>query len=93
VYLEPVGDLLEIKADGKEGVDFMLLAGAPLNEPIAAQGSMVMNSPDQINKAYEDYQRGYMGTPWDHKLTNEEWQAHIRQAPCRYTYQNKVKEE
>ena len=93
VYLEPVGDLLEIKADGKEGVDFMLLAGAPLNEAIAAQGSMVMNSEDQINQAYADYQRGSMGTPWDHKLSDEEWQAHVRQAPCRYTYQNKVSEE
>jgi redox-sensitive bicupin YhaK (pirin superfamily) len=93
VYLEPVGDLLEIKAGNDVGVDFMLLAGAPLNEPIAAQGSMVMNSSDQINQAYADYQRGYMGTPWDHKLSNEEWQAHVGQAPCRYTYQNKVSEE
>jgi redox-sensitive bicupin YhaK (pirin superfamily) len=91
-YLEPVGDVLEIKA-AADGVDFMLLAGAPLNEPIAAQGSMVMNSPEQINQAYADYQRGYMGLPWDHKLSNEEWQAQLRQAPGRYTYQNEVSEE
>jgi redox-sensitive bicupin YhaK (pirin superfamily) len=86
-YLEAAGgDELVIVSNSKEGVDFLLLAGRPLLEPVAAQGSMVMNSAGEINDAYRDYQAGFMGQPWDHKLTNDEWKAHVQKYPCRYQY-------
>jgi redox-sensitive bicupin YhaK (pirin superfamily) len=86
-YLEPVGKQLVVSTlNKKDGVDFLLLAGAPLREPVAAQGSMVMNTGNQINEAYQDYQRGLMGNPWDYKLSNEEWLQHVAKNPCRYQY-------
>ncbi|HEY9064634.1 MAG TPA: pirin family protein [Burkholderiaceae bacterium] len=36
----------------------LLVAGAPLNEPIAQYGPFVMNSVEQIREAVEDFQRG-----------------------------------
>ena len=64
--------------------DFMVLAGEPLNEPVSAQGSMVMNYPDEINAAYRDYQMGLMGRPWPHTYSLEEWQTHVQQNPSVY---------
>ena len=84
-YMEPRGSRLVVKADDFDGADFLLLAGEPLNEPVSAQGSMVMNYPDEINQAYEDYQVGMMGKPWDHKLTDDEWINHIQQNGSRYS--------
>ena len=86
-YFERVGgDALEFFS--KNGADVLLLAGEPLfDEKVQAQGSMVMNTPEEINQAYSDYERGFMGRPWDHYLSNEEWKAHVQSFPCRYQYQ------
>lgn len=83
-YLGEYGDDLVVEADGNDEADFLLLAGEPLNEPVAAQGSMVMNSGDEINQAYVDYQALQMGAPWDEKLTDEEWLQHVSKYPSRY---------
>eukprot|EP00566_Odontella_aurita_P020044 CAMPEP_0113554350 /NCGR_PEP_ID=MMETSP0015_2-20120614/16100_1 /TAXON_ID=2838 /ORGANISM="Odontella" /LENGTH=293 /DNA_ID=CAMNT_0000455481 /DNA_START=530 /DNA_END=1411 /DNA_ORIENTATION=+ /assembly_acc=CAM_ASM_000160 len=83
-YMDPFGSELVIKA-GEDGADFLLMAGEPLDEPVSAQGSMVMNYPNEINKAYDDYQMGKMGKPWDHKLSDDEWLEHIRKYPSEYT--------
>ncbi|KPM47130.1 pirin family protein [Jiulongibacter sediminis] len=40
---------------------FILCAGEPLNEPVAAQGPFVMNSTTEILQAMRDYQMGKMG--------------------------------
>mmetsp|Transcript_37969 Transcript_37969/g.83393 ORF Transcript_37969/g.83393 Transcript_37969/m.83393 type:complete len:301 (-) Transcript_37969:13-915(-) len=82
-YLGYQGTNLVVEAEGN-GADFLLLTGEPLNEPVAAQGSMVMNRPDEINNAYADYQMMKMGAPWDHGLTDEEWMQHIRKFPSKY---------
>jgi redox-sensitive bicupin YhaK (pirin superfamily) len=81
------GNELTVKANGADGADFLLLAGAPLREPIQAQGSMVMNRPQEIDDAYRDYQLGKMGAPWKESLTDEQWQQHIAQYPSLYKYQ------
>ena len=83
-YLESTGDLLELSTTN--GVDLLVLAGTPLREPVAAQGSMVMTSNTEINQAYRDYQMGMMGMPWSHELSDEEWKQHVSQYPCRYRY-------
>jgi redox-sensitive bicupin YhaK (pirin superfamily) len=87
VFLSPDGDELTIEAVGNsahEEVEILLLSGEPLLEPISTQGSMVMNTPQEVQMAYMDYQRGYMGLPWDHKLTDDEWKEHVRRNPSAY---------
>ncbi len=37
----------------------IVIAGRPLNEPIASYGPFVMNTPEQIQEAFADYQAGY----------------------------------
>jgi len=39
----------------------LLLGGEPLGEPIVGHGPFVMNRPDEIRQAIEDYQNGRMG--------------------------------
>ena len=87
VFLSPDGDELTIEAVGNsahEEVEILLLSGEPLREPISTQGSMVMNTPQEVQMAYMDYQRGNMGLPWDHKLTDDEWKEHVRRNPSAY---------
>jgi redox-sensitive bicupin YhaK (pirin superfamily) len=81
-YLGSSGTRLEVTT--QDGADFLLMAGEPLNEPVMAQGSMVMNTPEEINMAYSDYQALRMGAPWDHTLSDEEWIRHVTQYPSAY---------
>ena len=80
------GNLLQVEEVNGDTADFILLAGQPLGEPVAAQGSMVMNFPQEINQAYLDYQYGNMGQPWSHELANDEWKRHLTKFPCKYQY-------
>jgi redox-sensitive bicupin YhaK (pirin superfamily) len=83
-YLSTQGSDLTVRSSPSDGADFLLLAGQPLREPVAAQGSMVMNYPDEINVAYQDYQMGEMGRPWSEKLSDSEWAEHVKQNPSQY---------
>lgn len=51
------GDQLALSA-GNEGARFLLLAGRPLNEPVARGGPFVMNTRAEIRQAFEDYDSG-----------------------------------
>src|SRR6185369_5870300 len=44
-----------VLAAGAEGAQAILIAGKPLNEPIAQYGPFVMNSNDEIFRAVEDF--------------------------------------
>jgi redox-sensitive bicupin YhaK (pirin superfamily) len=57
------GDEIRIEnpADAKAALEVLLIAGVPLNEPIARYGPFVMNSEAEIHQAFEDYRRGRMG--------------------------------
>jgi redox-sensitive bicupin YhaK (pirin superfamily) len=44
-----------------QGARVLLIAGAPLNEPIVQYGPFVMNTREQIEQALQDYQRGEFG--------------------------------
>lgn len=45
---------------GPEGARAILVAGAPLNEPIVQYGPFVMNSKEEIFQAVEDFRRGVL---------------------------------
>jgi quercetin 2,3-dioxygenase len=51
------GEDLEITG-GDEGVRFLLISGKPIREPVAWYGPIVMNSPDELRTAFEEYQNG-----------------------------------
>lgn len=84
VYFDYFGN--ELMIESEKGADFLFLSGEPLNEPVAAQGSMVMNSGREISQAYADYQAGKMGAPWNEKLTNDEWEKHVKKFPNMYSH-------
>ena len=51
------GDLVELKG-GENGGRIILVAGIPLNEPVARYGPFVMNTKEEISQAIEDHRRG-----------------------------------
>jgi redox-sensitive bicupin YhaK (pirin superfamily) len=51
------GDEVAVEA-GDEGVRFLLVSGQPLNEPVAWQGPIVMNTPEELRQAFREYQNG-----------------------------------
>jgi redox-sensitive bicupin YhaK (pirin superfamily) len=63
VLLAPDGDEVRIEnpADAKTTLEVLLIAGLPLNEPVARYGPFVMNTREEIYQAIEDYRQGKMG--------------------------------
>jgi len=58
----PDRDGVRMKA-GETGARALLIAGRPLNEPIAQYGPFVMNKQAEIFQAVEDFRAGKFGTP------------------------------
>src|SRR6266403_6266591 len=58
VMFAPDGDEVRIEnpADAKTALEVLLIAGVPLNEPVARYGPFVMNTQAEIRQAIEDYQ-------------------------------------
>jgi redox-sensitive bicupin YhaK (pirin superfamily) len=52
---------IENPADANVTLDVLLIAGLPLNEPVARYGPFVMNTQAEIRQAIEDFRLGRMG--------------------------------
>ena len=50
-----------ITIDSAADATVLLLAGAPIDEPIVGRGPFVMNTEAEIRRAMVDYQSGKMG--------------------------------
>jgi len=46
---------------GKEAAHVLILQGRPINEPVVKHGPFVMNSREEIQEAFQDYQRTQFG--------------------------------
>jgi redox-sensitive bicupin YhaK (pirin superfamily) len=53
---------LAVAADATQAARVLLVAGQPLNEPIAQYGPFVMNTQSEIHQAVADFQRGALAT-------------------------------
>jgi redox-sensitive bicupin YhaK (pirin superfamily) len=51
------GDEVTVQA-GPEGVRFLLISGAPIEEPVAWHGPIVMNTQDELKQAIRDLRNG-----------------------------------
>jgi redox-sensitive bicupin YhaK (pirin superfamily) len=51
------GDEISVQA-GPEGIRFLLVSGQPIEEPVAWQGPIVMNTPEELRQAWAELHTG-----------------------------------
>jgi quercetin 2,3-dioxygenase len=56
VLFDP-GDELEVQA-GEEGIRFLLVTGKPIGEPVAWRGPIVMNTHEELDRAFAELRAG-----------------------------------
>ena len=61
VRFEAGGDQVTFANHAEAPLELLLLAGQPLDEPVARYGPFVMNTDAEIEEAIDDYRRGKLG--------------------------------
>lgn len=61
VFFEDKGESIVLKTAGSE-MNVILGMGKPIGEPFIKRGPFVMSNQQEINKAYDEYRQGKLGT-------------------------------
>ena len=56
------GTNFQIRTQPNQDIHLLLIAGVPINEPIARRGPFVMNTREEIEQAFQDYRSGKLGS-------------------------------
>jgi redox-sensitive bicupin YhaK (pirin superfamily) len=61
------GDFVTVQASGTQesrtpAMDVLVIGGRPIREPVAWAGPFVMNTKAEVIAAFEDFQKGKLGT-------------------------------
>jgi hypothetical protein len=61
------GDTIVVRAADQQesrspSLELFILGGAPIKEPVAWMGPFVMNTKREVLQAFEDFQKGLLGT-------------------------------
>ncbi len=64
--VELMADQTAVIENGDKEAYMLLLQGAPINDPVVQHGPFVMNTPEEIQKAFYDYRKTqFGGWPWE----------------------------
>lgn len=55
------GDVITLEASAHDTLDVILLGGEPIGEPVEQYGPFVMNTREELQQAFDDYQHGRLG--------------------------------
>ncbi|KAG1713543.1 hypothetical protein DVH05_001330 [Phytophthora capsici] len=61
IVMEKEGDGVHVTTEDEEGLEFIVISGQPLNEPVVQYGPFVMTSEAEIHQTIRDYQSGSNG--------------------------------
>jgi quercetin 2,3-dioxygenase len=56
------GNTIHVENAGEDPLEFLMLTGKPIEEPMVRYGPFVMNSVDELQQAFDDFAAGKMGT-------------------------------
>lgn len=61
------GEAVTVCTVGPQKAHFVLVAGQPIGEPVVQSGPFVMNTQEEIDQAYQDFEMGRNGFEFSHK--------------------------
>jgi len=62
IVFDRSGDVIPVENAGNELLEFLMLTGKPIEEPMVRYGPFVMNEPEELEAAFADFQSGKMGS-------------------------------